>query len=549
MSHTALLQSQSILDAFASESEDFTALALTNRIQWPYLVMPFYERRSSHLRQATHTQQVGFAPLVIPEAQTTWERFATYSGPNWIEESRDTVVVNDPEEAQLEVAKACNGRRHLVADDDNSTAATATSSIPKHVWHLSQDNETALPVDGSGPFAPQWQVSPPPSSSSDFYSSINYDLLSEATFHDLFAALSVESEMVLSDVLVHSSSLLHPLSSTENETTTSHPQTLLLEPVYDTFDTTGRQLVGVLYGMLSWQGLLQTIMLQDEESQPSSTIGAGMVCVVENTCGSSMTFQATKGDDDKDVGALQFVGLGDHHDPKYSSMGVTASFGRHQFQEHHFRVVQEEDGIGSQPSCYYSFHFYPSSYLHNAVTTDGPKVYCILLSCVFVAFGLVFYSYVAMIQKRQNKIKSIAYKATTVVASLFPATVRDRILDGALSSKEDKKQKRQSHRDSKSKEFTNNNKKDEDGDTNAAPKSISRSIYKTKPIADLFPEATVMFADISGFTAWSSSREPTQVGIYVSLCGRCHSTGSNNARLNGCRCLISWKRSTTHLMP
>ena len=34
---------------------------------------------------------------------------------------------------------------------------------------------------------------------------------------------------------------------------------------------------------------------------------------------------------------------------------------------------------------------------------------------------------------------------------------------------------------------------------------------KDEPIADLFPDATVMFADISGFTAWSSEREPSQV--------------------------------------
>lgn len=32
-----------------------------------------------------------------------------------------------------------------------------------------------------------------------------------------------------------------------------------------------------------------------------------------------------------------------------------------------------------------------------------------------------------------------------------------------------------------------------------------------EPIADLFPECTVIFADIAGFTAWSSVREPAQV--------------------------------------
>ena len=36
-----------------------------------------------------------------------------------------------------------------------------------------------------------------------------------------------------------------------------------------------------------------------------------------------------------------------------------------------------------------------------------------------------------------------------------------------------------------------------------------------QPIADLFPHCTVLFADIVGFTAWSSSRDPAQVFILL----------------------------------
>jgi class 3 adenylate cyclase len=75
------------------------------------------------------------------------------------------------------------------------------------------------------------------------------------------------------------------------------------------------------------------------------------------------------------------------------------------------------------------------------------------------------------------------------VSTLFPANVRDRVLNDAND-------------DVKQKSLLTSSENKEDADF---------GVYQTRPIADYFPYTTVMFADISGFTAWSSTREPFQV--------------------------------------
>jgi class 3 adenylate cyclase len=61
------------------------------------------------------------------------------------------------------------------------------------------------------------------------------------------------------------------------------------------------------------------------------------------------------------------------------------------------------------------------------------------------------------------------------------------------------------------------------GDALIAPKNRLKSFLDAggdeadddQPIADLFSECTVAFADIAGFTAWSSTREPAQVFLLL----------------------------------
>jgi class 3 adenylate cyclase len=78
--------------------------------------------------------------------------------------------------------------------------------------------------------------------------------------------------------------------------------------------------------------------------------------------------------------------------------------------------------------------------------------------------------YERWVTKRENTKTA----ALQVVASLFPATVHDQVLKGV-----------------------------NDG--------IHGTSNQGGVIATFFPYTTVLFADIAGFTAWSSSREPEQV--------------------------------------
>lgn len=73
--------------------------------------------------------------------------------------------------------------------------------------------------------------------------------------------------------------------------------------------------------------------------------------------------------------------------------------------------------------------------------------------------------------------------------SLFPSTVRERLFD----------------QDAFDSNLATKNTQGPDRMFGAA------MVRSSKPIADLFTSATVLFADFVGFTAWSSVREPSQV--------------------------------------
>jgi class 3 adenylate cyclase len=61
------------------------------------------------------------------------------------------------------------------------------------------------------------------------------------------------------------------------------------------------------------------------------------------------------------------------------------------------------------------------------------------------------------------------------------------------------------------KAFLNDGSKNDNAFTDERVGSDDVAVKNAKQIAELFPETTIMFADIAGFTAWASSREPSHV--------------------------------------
>jgi hypothetical protein len=66
--------------------------------------------------------------------------------------------------------------------------------------------------------------------------------------------------------------------------------------------------------------------------------------------------------------------------------------------------------------------------------------------------------------------------------------------------------------------------------------SDDSAVKNAKQIAELFPDTTIMFADIAGFTAWASSREPSHVfTLLETLYGAFDRQAMRMGEFAGCR--------------
>lgn len=160
------------------------------------------------------------------------------------------------------------------------------------------------------------------------------------------------------------------------------------------------------------------------------------------------------------------IGFGDQHDTTFDDWkrdGV-------------FRVGHLEDGTVNgidfnQDSCRYSIHVYPTQTFIDSFTTKTPLKITLTIMAVLVFTIFIFLVYDRLVERRQGVVLAKATQSTAIVSSLFPANVRDRLLNP-----DNKESGYNFANKNRLKGFLNG----EDGEDDSAG----------APIADLFPHCT-----------------------------------------------------------
>ena len=187
------------------------------------------------------------------------------------------------------------------------------------------------------------------------------------------------------------------------------------------------------------------------------------------------------------------MGSGDFHTRKYSG---------HNYSEFFYGFV-DESALRGLLYCKHKISVYPTRTYVESFESSDPMIYTLVVGGIVVLALLLFSLYDSAFRREQSVILGEAERSNAIVASLFPGKIARRLfLDlsrhrGARSGPRVQLEGAQSTTRDDLHNFMNK------GDLKI---SEARS-----PIAELFPDCTIMFSDISGFTAWSSIREPSQV--------------------------------------
>jgi class 3 adenylate cyclase len=291
------------------------------------------------------------------------------------------------------------------------------------------------------------------------------------------------------------------LHSQINGSDISFPHSFILHPVPKIPGDVNSEIVAYIFGGFAWDFALRFLLPEGVD---------GIIAEIENSCDQKFSYRLSGQD-------AFYIGDGAKHETKYDHMKVSRSLlppNTHPnlttTPGHCYYSIVSKAYLSTQGKKDFNVHLahgylsslqsiYPSAAFEGAYQTNTPRNFAFVVALTFVLVAVVFFIYDIFVQKRNEKLISSAAKSNAIVSSLFPDNIRDRLIG---------------QNDTTTKKGTPYHLKsfllDGGGETKGGNGGDGGN-KTSKPLADLFLETTIMFADICGFTSWSSAREPSQV--------------------------------------
>ena len=461
-----------IVSAFASAEDSFYFGTHPN-VTWAT-----YEAMMSPTRQMTQVLSISWAPLLhTEEERLQWEHYIVY-GQFWQDYSigetdtdTDTNIFTDTE-------------TDTSTQQPQDAAYWEGRDIKDGIFDF-YDNLWPIRSNKGPPYSPIWQSTP----LLETRPSILLDQLSEPV------RAKALTQMYDLNISSFSGFLKEPFESKISRDYQGQ-RTVLFTP----FHNDGGEILGSFQLTFDWA----TVFANQVGFQHS------LFVVLENTCGEAVTY-FVEGKHVTYLGEGDLQNTGHENYEKTSSLKGIEDQWRARFDQTRVTGVFLDRYFSSDrldETCRYSIRVYPSDEFATQFYTMRPAIYSASVALVFLLCVLMVYLYNFLVDRRQSKVMNQAVEARNIVDSMFPSAFRDRLF--------------------------RNRRQEEDGtgffamvappkirlttllnDDSNGSTSITRStnplLRLEEPIAEMFSNTTVIFADIAGFTAWSSEREPSQV--------------------------------------
>jgi hypothetical protein len=427
-------------------SDHITSYAVDANAEWPYITLPNFEQRIAPIRKDSLVDFYGFLPIVETMQREQWEAYAV-DQQGWIQESYSALDNFKEEESTIH--------------GNYSISPFISISV----------NGQQITHNAPGPYAPIWQLSPPPPPSDTDL--VNEDILASLRFGPLLGAMQQKQiQYAISDIM--ELDLYNYTQSTFDNGTSiedmRQPRSAIFAPIYASY--THSTIQGFALGVFPWAKYFSDVLPEGVD---------GVDCVIKTSCDGhyqAHTFRIHGKH-------ASYIGKGSLRESQFDGFEVKSDM-------EFFHSYSTTEGT----KCNYTLSIYPSEEFRSSFESRRSAIFTAVIAAVFVLTGLVFFLYVYIIGHRQNKVMQIAMGTSAIVASLFPSTVRDRIIEDAEQEVQRRRSsvKELSERGSAHMSIVNRGRRRSSlHKIQEQRKQQQQEQEHRRPLCDLFPESTGKF--------------------------------------------------------